>query len=389
MKNVLIIPCATQIAIEQYNSLKYNKHFNLIGASHNKSDELFQNFIQLEYLKESKEFIQEIINIVKLNNIDIILPAHDDILYILKKSSELKTLIPGSSEETIDICRFKSKTYDLLKNSISLKKYVPKFETVDNSNVFFKPDRGQGSRGSFQLQEPYLMCEYLPGEEYTIDCFTDLNGKIKHVSPRLRSTIKNGISEITSLILDPEFYSIANSINELFLFNGAWFFQMKKDINGDLKFLEISPRIAGASSINRLNGVNLTSLTLYQHLNYQIDILPQDLVKVNNRQNPKYDIDYDTIFLDYDDTYLFVIEDLKKLNKHIKIITRNKNILNLPYETIYVLDNELKSDIIINQMNQFNIKPIFIDDSFREKKDVLLNCKIPCISLEEVIYLNK
>ena len=163
---------------------------------------------------------------------------------------------------------------------------------------------------------------------------------------------------------------------------------MKKDINGDLKFLEVAPRIAGASNITRLNGVNLTSLTIYQHLGYKTDIIPQDLVKVNNRQNPQYNLDYDTIFLDYDDTYPFVIEDLKQLNKSIKIITRHKNILDLPYEIIYVKDNELKSNIINYQMSQSNIKPIFIDDSFREKKDVLLNCKIPCISLEEVLYLH-
>jgi hypothetical protein len=388
MKNILIIPCATQIAVEQYNSLKYNKHFNLIGASHNESDKLFKNFINLSNPKESKEFIQEIIDIINLNNIDVLLPSHDDILYILKNIPELSHLIPGNDSETINICRFKSKTYNTLISNPSLEKYIPKFLEINNLDTFFKPDRGQGSRGSFQFQEPYLMCEYLPGEEYTIDCFTDSEGEVKYVSPRWRSTIENGISEITSLVLNPEFSIIANNINKTLPFNGAWFFQMKKDINGDLKFLEVAPRIAGASSITRLNGVNLTSLTIYQHLGYKTDIIPQDLVKVNNRQNPQYNLDYDTIFLDYDDTYPFVIEDLKQLNKSIKIITRHKNILDLPYEIIYVKDNELKSDIINYQMSQSNIKPIFIDDSFREKKDVLLNCKIPCISLEEVLYLH-
>jgi hypothetical protein len=388
MKNILIIPCATQIAVEQFNSLKYNKHFNLIGTSHNESDKLFKNFIQLFNSNETKEFIQEVIRLIDLHDIDILLPSHDNILYILKNIPELKHLIPGSNSETINICRFKSKTYNALISNPLLKKYIPKFELINNENTFFKPDRGQGSRGSFQLQQLYLMCEYLPGEEYTIDCFTDLNGEVKLVSPRLRSTIKNGISEITSLVINPEFSFIAKQINKTLPFVGAWFYQMKIDIDGNLKFLEVAPRIAGASNITRLNGTNLTSLTIYQHLGYQIDIIPQDLVKINNRQNPQYNIDYDTIFLDYDDTYPFVIEDLKQLNKHIKIITRHKNILDLPYEIIYVKNNELKSDIIKNQMDQSNIKPIFIDDSFKEKKDVLLNCKIPCISLEEVLYLH-
>ena len=383
-----MIPCATQIAVEQFNSLKYNKHFNLIGASHNESDKLFQNFIQLNHSKESQEFIQEIINIIDSNNIDILLPSHDDILYILKNTPELQHLIPGSKKETIDTCRFKSKTYNALKQNPNLTQYVPEFILIDNSNWFFKPDRGQGSRGSYQLVEPYLMCEYLSGNEYTIDCFTGVDGKVKYVSPRWRSQIENGISEITSLILNPEFTFIAEQINSILPFVGAWFFQMKKDKNGDLKFLEVAPRIAGASNINRLNGVNLTSLTIYQHLGYSTDIIPQNLVLVNNRQNPQYNLDYDTVFLDYDDTYPFVIEDLKPLKKQIKIITRHKHTLNLPYEVIYVQDDELKSTIINQQISQLGIKPIFIDDSFREKKDVLLNCKIPCISLEEVVYLH-
>lgn len=382
-----MVPCATQIAVEQFNSLKYNKHFNLVGASHNESDKLFQNFIQLKYPKESQEFIQEIINIINSNNIDILLPSHDDILYILKNTPELQHLIPGSKKETIDICRFKSETYNILKQNPNLTQYIPEFVLINHSDWFFKPNRGQGSRGSFQLQEPYLICEYLPGHEYTIDCFTGVDGKVKYVSPRWRSQVENGISEITSLILNPEFTFIAEQINTTLPFLGAWFFQMKKDRDGNLKFLEVAPRIAGASNINRLNGVNLTSLTIYQHLGYPINITPQDLIKVNNRQNPQYNIDYDTIFLDYDDTYSFVIEDLKQLKKSIKIITRHKNILDLPYEVIYVKDNELKSTIINQQMSQLNIKPIFIDDSFKEKKDVLLNCKIPCISLEEVVYL--
>lgn len=387
-KNILILPCSTQLGVEQFNSLKYNKHFNLIGASHNNTDNLFQNFIKLINNNDTPEFIQEVLDIIKLNNIDVILPSHDDILYTLKNITELQHYIPGSSVDTINVCRFKSKTYTSLQDDDFLVNYIPRFELIDNSTTFLKPDRGQGSRGSFQFNQPYLICEYLPGEEYTIDCFTGSDNVVHYISPRHRITIENGISELTSLIIDEEFTKIAKRINNILPFNGAWFFQMKLDKNGNLKFLEVAPRIAGASSINRLNGVNCTALTLYQHLGYQIDIAPQNLIKINNRQSPIYNLDYDTIFVDYDDTYEFVIDDLKKLNRSIKVITRHKNILNLPYDTIYVNDDELKSTIISQHISQLNIKPIFIDDSFKEKMDVLLNCKIPCISLEEVIYLN-
>ena len=70
-KNILILPCSTQLGVEQFNSLKYNKHFNLIGASHNNTDNLFQNFIKLINNNDTPEFIQEVLDIIKLNNIEI------------------------------------------------------------------------------------------------------------------------------------------------------------------------------------------------------------------------------------------------------------------------------------------------------------------------------
>ena len=72
-KKVLILPCATQIGVEQFYSLEYNKHFDLIGASHNKDDALYKNFIQLRFPIKSVEFIQEVVDIVKKHSIDIIL----------------------------------------------------------------------------------------------------------------------------------------------------------------------------------------------------------------------------------------------------------------------------------------------------------------------------
>ena len=39
----------------------------------------------------------------------------------------------------------------------------------------------------------------------------------------------------------------------------------------------------------------------------------------------------------------------------------------------------------IKSLNKPN--SIFIDDSFRERKDVFINCKIPSLTPEEVIYL--
>ena len=47
-------------------------------------------------------------------------------------------------------------------------------------------------------------------------------------------------------------------------------------------------------------------------------------------------------------------------------------------------ENQNKSDII-NSLNKPHA--VFIDDSFKERKDVFLNCNIPCLTPEETQYL--
>lgn len=380
--NILVIPCATQLGVEQFYSLEYNKHFNLVGASHNKKDLLYKNFIQLKNSLDTNLFIQEVIDLVKENSIDVILTSHDEVNYILKNTPFLSDLIPGSSTEVTNICRFKSKTYNLLNNNPQIKNYIPKYELI--SNKFLKPDKGQGSREVFKLSQPYVACEYLPGKEYTIDCFTNSKGNLIYNSSRLRKKIENGISETTQKIYSETLDKLSHLINDVFNFRGAWFYQVKLDKNNNFKLLEVSPRIAGGSNINRLNGINLTLLTLYQHLGINITLNPQTLVNEVKRKSPKYNLEYSTIFLDYDDTFPFVFDIIKSLDKEIIIITRSKVNINVPYKVIYVKDNELKSKVI-NNLNLPN--SIFIDDSFSERKDVLSNCQIPCLTPEETKYL--
>jgi|TARA_R110002012_G_scaffold209009_2_gene379352 hypothetical protein len=381
-KNVLVVPCATQIGVEQFHSLKFNKNFNLIGAAHNESDSLYMNYIQLKHSIETPEFVEEILHIVKNNNIDVILPSHDEALYILKNHTELEYLIPGNSKEIVNICRFKSRTYTKLKTSTKLLSRIPQY-TIINSG-FLKPDRGQGSRGSLNIDQNYLHCEYLSGREYTIDCFSNSENELIYTSPRLRKTITNGISETTSIVLSNELKSIARQVNKVFKFEGPWFFQMKEDSWGNLKFLEIAPRIGGASNINRLNGINLTLSSLYQHFKFDIEILNQNLVTQVNRKQPKFNLNYETLFVDYDDTFKHIEKTLLEINKPVIVITRSKVKINTIYPTIYVKDNELKSDII-NSLKKSS--PIFVDDSFKERKDVILNCNIPSITPEEINYL--
>lgn len=381
-KKILVIPCSTQIGVEVYESIKYNKHFELFGSSHNDSDLLFERFTKINSPINTEDFNLELQSIISNYNIDIIIPAHDEYNYVLQNNVDFSKLIPNSNPINANICRFKSVTYDFLSEDENCKYFIPEYFVLKDK--FIKPNKGQGSRNVFHIDGEYVICNYLSGNEYTVDCFSDSKNELIYVNSRERKVILSGISEETKIINDDKIIKIAHEINNKFKFSGTWFFQLKKDEKGDYYLMEVANRIAGASNINRLNGVNLTLLSIYQHLNYGIVLTKQKLVDSIKRKKPKYNLQYDKIYLDYDDTYIYVKDIIDKLNKNIVIITRSVKKIDIDYPIIYVNDGQTKSEII-NEVGVLN--SIFIDDSHKERLDVLLNCKIPVISLEEVKFL--
>ena len=145
---------------------------------------------------------------------------------------------------------------------------------------------GQGSVGARKIEQledlqealsegtEYAICEYLPGNEYTIDCFTDRHGRLRTCHIRQRERIKTGISVRSSLIpMDDDVFDIAEKINTKLEFNGAWFFQLKKNIYGDYRLMEISPRIPGTMGVSRNLGINYPMLTLFNMWGYDVDII--------------------------------------------------------------------------------------------------------------------
>ena len=272
-KKILVLPCATQIGVEQFYSLRFNKLFELVGASHNDNDDLYSNFIKLNNPLDKPEFIEEIKSIVSKQEIDILLPSHDEILYILK-NSELSNLIPGNDKNVIDTCRYKTKTYQKLNESPELSPRIVDYKIVNNS--FLKPDKGQGSKGTLQIETDYLHCELLPGEEYTVDCFSNFESKLIHVNPRLRKKIVNGISETTSLVKDNEFNELAFYVNKVFKFKGSWFFQMKRDKNGILKSFK-GHQIMSTEFPSGHWQVEILTLDKQGNLSYKRSKEPEDL----------------------------------------------------------------------------------------------------------------
>ena len=276
MTNILVFPCGSEIGIEIYNSLSDIKNINLFGGSsvsNNPGKMYYERYFEGFPMVDDIDFINYLNDFIQKYNIDILYPAMDKVILNLSKQlDKVNCRVIIANEETVEICMSKSKSYKKFKNKIR----VPKLIDINSNNnsfpLFVKPDIGHGSRGaklikSFKeldlIEQDMILMEYLPGKEYTIDCFTDFRGNLLFVGGRQRKRIVNGISASTELVNNSKFNEIAAIINRYLKFNGAWFFQIKVDSNGEFCLLEIEPRIAGVSGLYRIIGVNLPLLNIY------------------------------------------------------------------------------------------------------------------------------
>ncbi|MEC6822482.1 ATP-grasp domain-containing protein [Photobacterium piscicola] len=415
MRRVLLVPCGTEIANEIVRSLKDIKNISVYGAN-SINCYSYINDKNIDYnipLVDEDDFINSILELENKWGITHIIPAHDSSALKLTENRHLfKSKIVSSSFETNNICRSKTNTYEKLKNIIRVPKVYNKNTDEYHYPLFIKPDIGQGSVGTrlvkssneLDLKSGDLLCEFLPGEEYTIDCLTDPNGVLIYSKARKRCRMRNGIAVETKLVDQQiKFQEIAKKINLALDLRGAWFFQVKEASDGELCLLEVATRIAGSMVTSRFNGINFAELSILVSDDIPISIIDNNLpVTLYRNLNVQFksQLDYDVIYTDYDDCLLFsdgrVNYQLLAFlyhginnGKKIILITRHDGDLKLSLSK-YRLNNVFDSIIHINdrskKKSEFinNSKSIFIDDSFKERKDVYDKFKIPCFSVDMI-----
>ncbi|MEV9500616.1 ATP-grasp domain-containing protein [Bacillus safensis] len=418
MKNVLVFPCGSEIGLEIHNSLKFSKDFELIGASsvsdHGKY--VYKNYIENVPDIHDEDFIDKLNHLIGENKIDFIIPAHDSVvLKLAQNQKRIKAIVVTSDQLTCEVARSKKKTYEFFKKQPFVPKMYETIEEVEFFPVFLKPDVGQGSKGVALARDKkelefyknnksdLLILEYLPGKEYTIDCFTNKNGELKYAGRRERKRIKSGISvNSATLQMDEQTRQIAYEINKHLQFRGAWFFQIKEDVNGDYKLLEVAPRIAGTMALYRNKGVNFPLLSLYDRMDFDIKIEDNGVdIEVDRALINRFTIaySYQRVYVDFDDTitYKDKVNPLLMLflyqcfnsNKEIILITKhihniketleklriNANLFN---RIIHLEKEDIKSKYIDNQTPS-----IFIDDSFSER-DQIKAAGIPVFDVDSI-----
>jgi len=269
-------------------------------------------------LAQDKNFIEQLLSICERRIIHVVLPLVTKELIPLaqnkKKFEGQETKVLVSNVDSLEIANNKSRLYQFLEwRGID----VPKYKVVENIEQFkdaveemgasekrvcFKPSVSNGSRGfriiandmdEYDLlfnQKPsstyilfgdakrilaskpfpeLLVAEYLPGEEYSVDCVAD-HGEVKLIVPRLRTKMINGISVEGEFVNDKSIITYCSEIIKELQLHGNIGIQLKRSSEGRPLIIEINPRVQGTIVAGLGAGVNLPMLAIKQELGLPI-----------------------------------------------------------------------------------------------------------------------
>ena len=254
----------------------------------------------------SPYFIEHILTIAVKNKINVIQPLVTKELELFSSNIEAfyqaGIAVCVSPIENLQIANDKGKLLEVLQSSAI---DVPRFVKISNVADFetalrqmgypcvpvcFKPTKANGSRGfriidnsvrkseilfnqkpntvymSYQdavatLSEAenipeLLVMEYLPGKEYSVDMLLD-NGKTIYSIPRLREAMSGGISTDCTVIEEQDVIEYCTDVAETLKLHGNIGIQVRRDVDGKVKILEINPRVQGSIVCCAAAGVNL------------------------------------------------------------------------------------------------------------------------------------
>lgn len=294
-------------------ALLKDSNLNLIVCD---SDDLASGkFLGVPFIKIPKandeNFMEEIFKICSSNSINVVFPLVTLELFrfssVKEEFKKIGVQVIVSEEKYLNIANNKRKLYDHLSYSgisVPLYKVAKNINEIElacnelnypNSAVVLKPSVSNGSRGVRILSESIsefdlffsekpgnlittlskvrdilsqnefpelIISEYLPGEEYTVDTIVN-NGEVKIVLPRKRLKMVGGISVSGFFVKHDEIIEYSKKIIESMNLDGPIGIQVKADLEGNFKILEVNPRIQGTSVAAIGAGVNLPLLAVY------------------------------------------------------------------------------------------------------------------------------
>lgn len=259
---------------------------------------------------------ESLIDVINENDIELVVPTIDPelpVLAALKAEVEAATnaTIMISEPWVIDICNDKELTHRHLMENGLLAPVLHNSEselTSEDFPLILKPKAGSSSIGvnvvgsaeDLQFLIPRtkdpMIQELVYGDEYTTDCFSDFDGNIISIVPRLRIATRGGEILKGRIVKDLEIVAAVRALLETLPMPGHSTVQCFKTARG-VEFIEVNPRFGGGAPMSIAAGADSC----------------ERLIDLLDGQALGYDDSYEDglTFLRFDQSIVLRDEDLK------------------------------------------------------------------------------
>lgn len=282
--NVFVFPTCNEPGLEIIESLAKSNKIALFGGSSQKGEydparHLLEHYVDCPRYSDER-FSESFSAILGTYQIDVVFPAWDPLVAVFAEWQLPDTVFVTPNAGVARLLLSKRDTYRALEGIVP----TPKVYEADQAIVplFAKPDRGSGSRDAMMVETPeqlrvaagqgLILCEYLPGDEYTVDCFSDLSGRLLFFNVRIRGSIKRGTAIGTRPVDEPVIRGYVEQIARTLRIEGPWFAQFKKNAQGEPVLMEINARVGGSMTMTRLCGVNIPLMSVFLFTGHEVRV---------------------------------------------------------------------------------------------------------------------
>ena len=238
----------------------------------------FCDFIRITPHMKSEGYIDELIEICRRDQIDLVIPTIDTDLLVLSQNKDrfggTKVLI--SSEEVISICRNKYLTAQFIKKcGLCVPKTYRTIKEHDGTYpCFIKPVNGSSSINALKVMNEnelriyiergcdYIVQSVVEGTEYTVDVFCDFESNPLLITPRIRTQVRSGEVIKTEIDLNEQIIQECKIIVENLHPIGPLAIQLIRNEEDEDVFIEINGRFGGGSPLSMNAGANSAQMIL-------------------------------------------------------------------------------------------------------------------------------
>lgn len=313
----------------------------IAGSSYKCSQSFYSKYCKKRVIYpdpgKEDEFINFMLNYVKNNEIDVLLPIGYLTTTVLSKHKDKfspYTKIPIADWDSMKIASDKYRTMELAKKlGVKIPKTFDENDKIENFPVVIKGLKESGRvhyANSFKELAEFktvdsIVQEYIPGEGYGFFALFN-KGKVRAIfmHKRVREyPITGGPSTVAESIYEPKLKELGLKLLEDLNWHGVAMVEFKKDHrDGEFKLMEINPKFWGSLDLAIASGVDFPYLAVKMAVDDDVEpvfkyetgirfrwLFPDDLLHLF--ANPTAAVSFITDFFDKNTKNNIWLSDIK------------------------------------------------------------------------------